>query len=150
MASNYHLFESAERIETLSGSIYGLLSMQFRDDSDAKALFLRLAAEEEQHASRVRLLAAHYRNDPRILGSAALGAPGLDACLAECEQALAEIEAGDWGLDLAEVRHRLAALEERLARAHADLLLGEQNPALREFFAQLAEQDVGHARLLEP
>lgn len=148
MASTYHLFQRAERIEVLSGNIFGALAHQFADDPEARALFTRLEAEEQQHAVRVRLLAAHYRHDPRMLGRAE--AQGLEESLAECEQALAEVEAGEWGRDLVTVKRRLAALEERLARAHAELLLGERNPALREFFAQLAAQDVGHARLLEP
>lgn len=148
MASTYQLFQRAERIEIVAGNVYAALAGQFRDDPEAKALFAKLAVEEEQHAARVRLLAAHYRHDSRILGPGETDSTGLDGCLAECERALAEVEAGAWGRDLSEVKGRLAALEEGLAQAHADLLLGETNPELREFFAQLAAQDVGHARLL--
>lgn len=146
MASNVLLFEAAERIETLSGRIYGALAKVFGGDPDARALFVRLQAEEEQHASRVRLLAAHYRRDAKLAvdGEAA----ELEACSAAAAQALAEVEAGRWGADLDEVKRRLAALEEALARAHAHLLARSASPALREFFAVLAEQDEAHARLL--
>jgi hypothetical protein len=147
MASPYQLFHRAERVERLSARIYAALAAQFRHDAEAHALFLRLEAEEEQHASRVRLLAAHYRNDPKKLPVHA--DPGaLDGCVAECEQALSEIEAGAWGTDLAEVKARAAELEERLARAHAELLALNASPALREFFAQLAALDAAHVRLL--
>ncbi len=148
MASTYHLFQAAERVELLSGAVYDALARRFRGDEDAAALFRRLAGEEEQHAARVRLLVAHYRNDPRVLGRGETDSSALDACVKLCERAVTEVEAGTWGDDLGEVKARLVALEERLAAAHADLLLGETNPALREFFAQLAAQDEGHARLL--
>ncbi|HEY6101082.1 MAG TPA: hypothetical protein VIW03_16720 [Anaeromyxobacter sp.] len=147
MASPYQLFHRAERVERLSAHVYGALAARFRGDAEAHALFVRLQTEEEQHASRVRLLAAHYRNDPKLPVEADAGE--LDVCAAECERAIAEIEVGAWGTDLAEVKGRLAALEERLARAHADLLARNAAPALREFLAQLASLDAAHARLLE-
>ena len=149
MATGYQLFQRAERVEAVSARIYEALALQFRADPVASSLFARLSAEEAQHAARVRLLAAHYRNDPRIFGRAEADSTALEECLARCERALAEVEDGRWGQDLREVKGRLAELEECLARAHADLLLGEANPALREFFALLAAQDEGHARLLE-
>ncbi len=146
MASPYQLFHRAERVERLSAGIYAALAARFRHDREAQALFVRLEAEEEQHASRVRLLAAHYRNDPKLQVSADLGS--LDACVAECERALAEIETGAWGTDLAEVKARASALEVRLAGAHAELLALNASPPLREFLAQLAALDAAHAELL--
>ncbi len=148
MASTYQLLESAEEIEATSARIYGALAKAFAGDPEARALFAQLEAEEEQHASRVRLLAAHYRRDSKLPVKA--DADELDACVAAGERALAEIEAGAWGRDLDEVRRRLAALEDQLALAHAHLLARSANPALRSFFATLAEQDEAHARLLAP
>ncbi len=148
MTSPYQLFRRAERVERLSSELYRALAAAFRDDPEAHALFSRLEVEEDQHANRVRLLAAHYRNDPKLPVEADPGE--LEACAAECEQAIAEVEAGGWRGDLAETRRRLAALEERFARAHADLLARNASPALREFLAQLAALDSAHARLLAP
>lgn len=146
MASAYQLFHKAERVERLSAEVYGALAIRFRGDPEAHALFVRLQLEEEQHASRVRLFAAHYRNDRRLPVEA--DAAELDACIAECEQALAEVESGAWGEDLAEVKARLAALEARLAHGHAELMARNAAPALREFLAQLAAMDTEHARIL--
>lgn len=146
MGSTYQLFERAERIEAASARIYGALATAFRDDPGARALFTRLQAEEDQHATRVRLLAAHYRHDPKL--QVDVDAAVLDACLAEAARALAEIEAGGWGPDLDSVKRRLAVLEERFSAAHAHLITGSRSPALREFFATLARQDEAHARLL--
>lgn len=145
VTSPYQLFERAERIELLSARIYGALARLF-EDGDARALFSRLEAEEEQHALRVQLLAAHYRRDPKL--PIAAGAPELDRCIAEATQALADVEAGRWPRRLAEVRRRLAVLEGRLAGAHAELLAAGAPPALRDFFLSLSAQDAEHARLL--
>jgi hypothetical protein len=147
MASPYQLFHRAERVERLSGDVYAALAARFRHDAETHALFARLAAEEEQHASRVRLLASHYRHDPKLPVDADAGE--LEACAAECEQAIGEIEAGAWDGDVSEVKRRLVALEKHLARAHADLLARNAVPALRDFLAQLASLDSAHLRLLE-
>lgn len=146
MASTYQLLHLAEEIETVSARMYAALTHAFRDHPAAHALFARLQVEEEQHASRVRLLAAHYRHDTKLVVEADAGV--LEACLAEASRVLVEVEAGAWGDDLGEVKGRLAALEARLATAHAHLIAASANPAIRSFFEALAQQDEAHARLL--
>jgi rubrerythrin len=145
-STTWQLLERAEQVEVLSARIYGALARRFRGAPEVRALFARLEAEEQQHASRIRLLAAHYRNDPKLPLDA--GAAELEACLADAGRALAEIEAGHWPADLDEVRRRLRGLEGRLARAHADLLSKGAPASLRSFFETLAQQDEAHARLL--
>lgn len=145
VASPYQLLERAERVEALSARIYGALARRFKGDPDARALFLRLEQEEDQHYTRVRLLAAHYRHDSKLRVEA--DTRELDACLAATTRALAEIEAGAWGNELGEVKRRLADLEVKVASAHAHLL-ASSTPPLREFFITLAQQDEEHARLL--
>lgn len=146
MVSTYELLQRAERIEATAARIYAALAKTFRGSPEVRALFATLQGEEEQHASRVRLLAAHYRHDPKLPVDA--DPAEFDACLAEATRALAEIEAGRWGADLDEVRARLAVLEERFAAAHAHVIARSASPAVREFFATLAAQDEAHARLL--
>ncbi|HEX9308904.1 MAG TPA: ferritin family protein [Anaeromyxobacter sp.] len=149
MASTYDLFKRAERIEALAGAIYGALAKQFRDDERTRALFARLEAEEHQHASRIRLLVGTYRNDPKLMEKVN-GAEGLEACIAAGEAAFVEVAAGAWGSDLREVKRRLAMLEAQLSKAHVQLLAQNANPALLDFFRQLALQDEAHAELLKP
>lgn len=144
--SAYQLFQRAERVEWLSARVYGALKLRFEGDTAARSLFVRLEAEEEQHAKRVRLLAAHYSHDRALTVDADAG--DLELCAAACEEAIAEIEAGAWGTDLAEVKRRLFELETRLVRAHADLLARNAIPALRDFLAQLAALDTEHLALL--
>jgi rubrerythrin len=147
--STFELFKCAERIEAVSAALYAALARRFRDDPEAHALFVRLGAEELQHASRIRLVAASYRNDSGVL-ERVRGAKELEACLAESERALADVEAGIWGSDVTQVKRRLRFLEAELSRAHAHTLLEDGDPGLRDFFRQLAAQDAAHAELLKP
>ncbi len=146
MATTYKLFETAERIEATAAEIYHVLADQLSGDPEAQDLFQRLEAEELQHASRVRLLAARYRHDPRLLGPSPDSA-GLDRLLSEAQQALAAVRAGAVARTPAEARAWAAELEETFARAHAELIASAGHPGLREFFTQLAEQDRGHREL---
>jgi hypothetical protein len=148
LGSTFDLFKCAERIEALSAAIYGILALRFRGDAQAEALFLRLEAEELQHASRVRLLAATYRNDSKLIDRVN-GAEQLDACLADAERALAEVQSGAWGPGLADVLSRAGRLEARLAAAHANLLALNGDSGLRQFFEQLARMDEAHFHLLK-
>ena len=147
MATNFDLFGRAERIETLAAAIYGALAKRFHGDEEARDLFARLEAEELQHVSRVRLLASSYRSDPKLLVKVN-GAAELEACVRDAEDALEDVEAGRWGPDLDDVKQRLALLEVRLAKAHANVLAMNGNGALRDFFEQLAQMDDAHVQLL--
>jgi rubrerythrin len=148
LPTSYEIFEKAERVEQLSATLYGLLAQRFGDDPEARDLFLRLEQEELQHASRVRLMGARYRHDSRLLGRLSVDHTELDALLSESEEAIRAVQDGSFGRTMDQVRGRLAALEEHLARAHAELIAREGAPALRQFFRQLAEQDRAHQELL--
>lgn len=147
VATTYQLFDNAVRIEEICAEAYHLLADQFSTDPDVRDLFLRLEQEEMQHASRVKLLAARYRHDPRLLG-APVDVAGLDRMLAEAENALGAIRRRTFARTAEEACARAADLEERFARAHAEIISHEGHPALREFFWKLAEQDRGHNELL--
>ena len=59
-------------------------------------------------------------------------------------------QAGTFARTLQAALAKAAELEKSLSRAHAELIAREGNPALREFFRQLAEQDTAHQELLGP
>jgi len=150
MAGTYELLRLAERIELLSARLYALLAEQFRGDREASELFLRLESEEAQHASRIRLLAARYRHDAKLLERVSVEPRFLEELLRRGEAIVAEVAAGAWGDDLRAVKRRLGDLELEFCHAHAHFLSEDGHPALRAFFAQLSEQDEAHARLLSP
>ncbi len=147
MPTTYKLFETAEQIEGICAEAYRLLAEQVAGDPATRELFERLAAEELQHASRVRLLAARYRHDPRLL-AAPIDLAGLDHMLAEALEVLSQVRSGSFARTPEEARSRAAALEEHFAHSHAELITRQGHPALREFFSQLAAQDRGHRELL--
>jgi hypothetical protein len=147
--TTWDVFRLAERIELGAAEIYGLLAKQFASDAAVHTLFVRLQQEELQHASRVRLLAARYRGDTKILEKIT-GAVEIEACQGVVEAALADLVAGQWGDDLAAIKRRLVDLEGKLRSAHAHAMSEEGHPDLRDFFRQLALQDDAHASLLGP
>ena len=59
-------------------------------------------------------------------------------------------QAGTFARTLEAALAKAAALEKSLSRAHAEVIAREGNPALREFFRKLAEQDEAHQELLGP
>lgn len=146
MASTYQLLEKAEALELLAEQLYQALAGRF--GGEARALFLRLAGEEAQHAARVRLLAARSRHDRRLVASLAGDSHFLDALLAEAGEALGEVQAGRWDGDSEAALARAATLERAFCSAHAQTLSAEAHPELRGFFEQLAAQDRAHEELL--
>jgi hypothetical protein len=147
--TTFDVFRCAERIETVAAELYAVFAKQFAKDEELRGLFKRLEQEELQHASRIRLLSSRYRGDTKLLDRLQ-GAQELEACLRDAEDALAEVAGGAWGVDLPAIKVRLAALETRLARAHAQAIAQDGHPALRDFFRQLALQDEAHVALLKP
>jgi rubrerythrin len=147
MASTYQLLEKAERLELLAERLYQALAGRF--GGEARALFKRLAAEEAQHASRVRLLSARVRQDKKLVATLAVDTTLLDRLLLEAGEALAAVEAGAWDGDPAAALQAAAELEHRFCQAHAQALSRDAHPELRAFFEQLAAQDKAHEALLK-
>jgi rubrerythrin len=151
MRTTFETLQLAERFETLAAELYGQLSARFAANPDAKALLRRLSDEEIQHAARIRLLAAQYRNDPRLFGGAAGLRDVADPMklVLELDAAVREVAAGGWGDELAPILERLASCEDRASAFHAELLARGGDPSIVRFFEELARQDREHLRLLE-
>jgi rubrerythrin len=147
MASTYQLLDKAERLELLAEQLY--LALAGRFGGEARALFQRLAGEESQHAARVRLLAARYRQDRRLVNTVQADVTLLDKRLAEAEEALAAVNAGAWDGNPEAALAAALELERSFCLAHAQALSSEALPELRAFFEQLASQDKAHIALLK-
>jgi rubrerythrin len=147
VATNFEILDKAEKLELLAAEIYGALARRFGDDAAAVKLFTRLRDEEEQHAARVRMVAAQSRRDSKLLGKISVDGRELDEVLGEMTTILANLRAGLWEADVAQTKRLLLDLEERCSQAHAQGLLG-LNETLRKFFEQLALQDKAHEELL--
>jgi rubrerythrin len=148
MVSAYEIFGRAERIERAAAELYRSARAGLSRHSAERALFSRLEDEELQHAARVRLLAAHYRNEPRLFRLAD-GAEGrLDAIERSLRQLAAELVAAHSDADAARLRERLLEVEEHCSASHAEILADGADPHLRRFFEELARQDKAHHALL--
>jgi rubrerythrin len=146
MATTYQLLDKAEQLELLACELY--LELAGRYSGGDRALFERLSEEEGQHAARVRLLKARYRQDSRVMTADAADAGALDRLLEEASAGIAAVKAGRWDGDARAAFIRAAEMEERFAVAHAQTLSQDSIPGLRAFFEQLAAQDRGHKELL--
>jgi rubrerythrin len=148
MSSAYEIFGRAERIERAAAELYRVARTGLSRHEGERALFSRLEEEELQHAARVRLLAAHYRNDPRLFRLAVGAEARLDAIERSLRQLAAELCAAHSERDAARLRERLLETEERCAGSHAEILADGADPHLRRFFEELARQDRAHHALL--
>ena len=146
MASTYQLLQKAEKLELLAADLYQALAARFA--GAARALFQRLAQEEGQHATRIRLLAARYQHDPRLVATMSAETHELDVLLDEATGSLEAVRRGEWDGDQEAALARAAELEARFCKAHAQSLTLDAHPELLAFFRQLAAQDEAHRQLL--
>lgn len=147
MATTYDVLERAERAERLAGLLYRTVAEAFPEAAEVPT-FRRLADEEDQHAARIRLLAARYRHDPRLFENADFKSRALDEVAHAVETLHAEVIAGRWASDYPGLLDQLCALEERGAASHAEVLAEGAVETVAEFFRQMAAQDRSHRLLL--
>lgn len=145
--TNFDVLEKAERLEQLAAELYAELARHFCADPAAQKLFTQLRDEEQQHAARIRMLAAQSRRDSKLLAKIHVDTQGLDDVARELIAMIANLRHGNWGADLPQTKRVLLELEERASRAHAEGLTG-LHESLRKFFEQLAAQDRAHEQLL--
>ncbi len=146
MASTFNLLQRAERLELAAADLYVALAARF--PGEPGALFARLAREEGQHAARIRLLAARYQHDSRLIATHSVDTQEIEALVAEVGESLAAVQRGEWDGDGAAAVRRLAEMEERFCKAHAHTLPRDAHPELLAFFERLAAQDDAHRQLL--
>lgn len=147
MPANFDILGKAEKLELLAAELYAALANHFGDDEAAAKLFTRLRDEEQQHAARVRMVAAQAGRDTKLLGKITADGGAMDDVAREMGVMLANVRRGDWRADVKQTKRLLLDLEERCSRAHAQGILG-LNDSLRRFFEQLALQDKAHEELL--
>jgi rubrerythrin len=146
MASTFNLLQRAEKLELVAADLY--LALSERYPGEAGALFARLAREEGQHAARIRLLAARYQHDSRLIATHRVDMQEIEALVVEAGASLAAILRGEWDGDRDGTIRRVADMEARFCKAHAHALPRDAHPELLAFFEQLSTQDEAHRLLL--
>ena len=142
-------FEAAVQVENLMKDIYVRLADRFAADARLKELFLRLAEEEEQHASRIRLLAKHQTEGTWAQETAQRISKDLNEMAAELVAMVADLEE-DWNTRSSrEILRQVMDVERRCSVVHAEELAQSAEIDVQVLFWALARQDVHHKTLLE-
>lgn len=145
----YAKFELALQVEALAERLYKRLATHFGDNPAARAIFERLAGEEQQHAMRIDLLRRKYMQDRARLPEIALDLQQGRQLLEEGAVLMQLLEAADRNLTLKEAARLMVELEQQFAVVHAHAMAEAGDAELHAFFEQLADQDREHAVLLE-
>ncbi|HET9595082.1 MAG TPA: hypothetical protein VFP65_05860 [Anaeromyxobacteraceae bacterium] len=148
MASAFEIFSRAEQFERAAAELYAAIARSYPWGEDDRALFERLSQEELQHAARVRLLAAHYRNDAALFHLERGALASIEGAERSIEEMRSAVASGRWRDDLPGLKAHLADLEERSHATHAELLADGADARVRGFFLELARQDRTHRDLL--
>jgi rubrerythrin len=140
---------SAIRIECLAQELYTGLAVSFQNQPYLRELFVQLAAEEGQHAMRIRLLERHQGKSPWPVEMLERVSADLDAVAAEIAAMQESFRALRPGADARPVLRRLAEMEIRFGSIHAEGLARSAQPEIRDLFASLAEQDTRHRTFIQ-
>jgi hypothetical protein len=141
-------FRSAERVEMLAQELYAGLADAFAARPPLRDLFRRLAAEEAQHALRIRLLERHRGKAPWAPEVVGAICADLDGMTAEITAMKADLGRPGEPPPADEVLRRVAAMERRFGRLHAEELARSAEPEVRVLFESLARQDATHQALI--
>ena len=148
MVSAFEIFLRAERIERDAAALYRRLLDSFPWPESDRDVLKRLEQEEIQHAARIRLLTAQYRNDGRLFQVPRASLERLAAIDVAWQQFVAELDEGRWGEDLEALKRRIGDLEERCGASHAEVLADCADPRVADFFRELGRQDDEHRAIL--
>lgn len=140
---------AAERVEMLAAELYESLAVSFAEAPWLRELFAGLAAEERQHAMRIRLLERHQGVNawlPEALGPICRD---LDAMAEELESTRARLRLPGALRSPTVVLERVCDIERRFGTLHAEELCRSASPEVVRLFRSLALQDERHRRLLD-
>jgi len=139
---------AATRIESQAQDIYADLAATFEHQPFLRDLFRQLAAEEGQHAMRIRLLDRHAGKAPWPSGVLERIGADLDALSTEITEKQASFRKLHAASDAREVLQSLAEMEVRFGSVHAEELARSGDLEVRKLFGALAQQDDRHRELI--
>jgi rubrerythrin len=140
---------AAVRIECLAQELYAGLAVTFGQQPYLRELFERLAAEEGQHAMRIRLLDRHHVKAPwpqEMLDRVSADLDGMAEEISALQRSFRTLPSG---ADARPVLRRLAEMEVRFGSVHAEELARSADPVVQELFDGLAQQDARHRTFIE-
>jgi hypothetical protein len=150
LTSTFDVFALAERVELAAAELYFVIGQRPGLPDDDRILLRTLEEEEMQHAARIRLLTAQYRNDPKLFDVSNLDMAKLREVERWSREMREQVVSGRWDDDPQGLKLALIDLESRCSASHADILAERSDPSIAGFFRELAAQDKAHHhKLLE-
>jgi rubrerythrin len=149
MATTSEFLAAAERMEAVAQRLYEDLAAAHAGQTGLHQLFRRLAAEEAQHAMRIRLLQRHRGSSAWPRGALERFGREVDLVVAEMEAIRGELGKAPPGGDVTDLLRRLATMEDRFRSVHAQDLARHAGPEAEKLFSTLALQDSAHRVLLQ-
>jgi rubrerythrin len=140
---------SAMRMETLAQELYAGLATTYSHQPWLRDLFEQLAAEEGQHAMRIRLLDRHQGQAPWPPEMVLRVWADLDAMSEAIAAMKVEFRKPSVTVDAPGVLQRLVDMELRFGSVHAEELARSTEPAIQKLFSSLAVQDSRHRELIK-
>jgi rubrerythrin len=146
-ASTTSCIRSAIDLELQAAALYTGLAERFAAQAWLRDLLLGLAAEEEQHAMRVRML-------ERIQVGVPWRPEVLQKLCADVQRAIDEIRdfqvafAGPFPIEPEEVLEAILRIERSFVGLHAEMMSSSASPAVSQVFRSLSAQDAHHRALI--
>ena len=138
------VFLTCQQIEKTCSSVYREFARLYSQDAQARALFLQLAAEEEEHAAQFELLYSINTVSPvTVLVELSYATSALHAMEHCLEQAKAASQ-----LPLHEALRLSVKAEEQLQVFHARLVAEVRNEEWHALLTELHDADLDHAKKL--
>lgn len=146
MPDTKQLLDVAAEVEEAAGRIYDELATRFVHNAEYGPLFVQLAAEEREHADRVRALRAWVEENEAAVSE--VQTADLAVLLKLSEDVEAMLRDDPRRLSLTSALATSFRLEKALASAHAELVARELGPQATALFRDLSQDDSAHAALL--
>jgi rubrerythrin len=140
---------AATRIESLAQELYAGLAATYQHQPFLRQLFEQLAAEEGQHAMRIRLLSGHGGKVAWPQEMLDRVSADLDAISSEMAMHREEFRSLAPASDARPTLSKLADMERRFGSVHAEKLAVCGDPDVQRLFSALATQDAQHRELIE-
>lgn len=146
MANTLQLLDVAVEVEEGAARIYDQLALRFATHQEYGPLFTGLAAEEREHADRVRALRAWADDNAAEVRS--VDPSDLAILLTLVQDIEVMLRDDPRRVSLTSALATSFRLEKALATAHAELVARSLGPQATALFRDLSQDDSAHAALL--
>lgn len=146
MPDTIQLLDVAIEVEEAAGRIYDQLALRFETNQEYGPLFSGLAAEEREHADRVRALRDWAQDNAAEVKE--VGTKDLAILLTLAEDIEAMLRDDPRRMSLTSALATSFRLEKALSSAHAELVARSLGPQATALFRDLSQDDSAHAALL--